>query len=433
MRNFPLRTLSVRTLLGLLGLATALTPLHSWIAALGWLTLGLLALAVTDGAGPKGPSAVMSAARSWLVGCLVAGVLWATQSILWHEPCCRVSGDLDAVLRLILGAASVYVIARARFLVPSGSTGQWLLCAIALACTVAFGLAAARGRNLPANPIPWAVAISFLVCLLLPRVFDGHESRGRRWLWGAGAMFGLGAVVLSQSRGAFGVFLWALWLALWTHRRHRTTTTHPRHRVAVTAVLLSGLLVVTALNLPGDPLRLNAAVQEVRTALQVKDYNTSLGARIALFRLGWEGLFESPWIGLGATERARRIHRAGDDLPPAQRAAFTQVREMSHVHNQYLNNAIDGGLIGLTGLLALLAGLWAAAAQLGRVNRTAGLQLWGVGWMHALAGLSNVNLAHNYYVLMLALSVGLVFVMAWAEPGPKIDEESKKSHLAVAL
>ena len=187
----------------------------------------------------------------------------------------------------------------------------------------------------------------------------------------------------------------------------------------LSAVLLSGLLVVGALNLPGDPLRLNTAVQEVKTALQVKDYNTSLGARVANFRIGWTGFVESPWIGLGATERIHRIRSAGNELPADQRAAFAHVRQLGHVHNQYLNNAIDGGLVGLSGLLALQVGLWLAAARLGRVNRTAGLQLWGVGWMHALAGLSNVNLAHNYYVLMLALSVGLVFVMAWAAPGPE--------------
>ena len=415
----PLRTRSVQALLGLLALAAAFSPLHSWIAALGWLSLGLLALALTDGAGQRGAPGLMSAAMAWLTGCLIAASLWATQSILWHEPCCRVSGDLDAILRLLLAAASVYVIVRARALLPFKETLTQLLYAIALACVVAFGLAAVRGRDLPSNPIPWAVATSFWVCLLLPHALDALGPRAHRWVCGTGAALGLGAVVLSQSRGAFGVFLWALWLALWTHRRHRTTTTHPRHRVAATAVLLSGLLVVTALNLPGDPLRLNTAVQEVKTALQVKDYNTSLGARVANFRIGWTGFVESPWIGLGATERIHRIRSAGNELPADQRAAFAHVRQLGHVHNQYLNNAIDGGLVGLSGLLALQVGLWLAAARLGRVNRTAGLQLWGVGWMHALAGLSNVNLAHNYYVLMLALSVGLVFVMAWAAPSPE--------------
>lgn len=416
----PLRTLSVHALLGVLALATAFLPLHSWIAALGWLALGLLALALalTDGAGQRGAPGLMSAAMAWLTGCLIAASLWATQSILWHEPCCQVSGDLDAILRLMLAAASVYVIVRARSPESTGQTDARLLHAIALAGVVAFALAAARGRNLPSHPISWAVATSFLVCLLLPRVFDAHESKGHRWFWGAGAACGLGGVVLSQSRGAFGVFLWALFLAIWTHRRHRAATHRRRHRLAA-MVLLSSLLVVGALNLPGDPLRLDTAVREVKTALQVKNYNSSLGARVALFRLGWEGFVESPWRGLGATERKRRIRHAGDELPADQRAAFAHVRELGHVHNQYLNNAVDGGLLGLAGLFALLAGLWVAAARLGRFNRTAGLQLWGVGWMHALAGLSNVNLAHNYYVLMLALSVGLVFVMAWAAQSPE--------------
>lgn len=405
----------MRILLGILWLAVAFSPLHSWIAAWGWLMLGLLALAVTDGAGQQGTPGMMSAAMAWLMGTIISASLWATQSIIWQEPCCTVSVGLDAVLRLMLAAVSIYVIARARSLAPNGQMGVRLLYAIVLACVLALVLAAVRGRDLPVNPIPWAVAMSFLVCLLLPWAFDAQEAKGRRWLWGAGAFFGLSGILLSQSRGAFSVLLWALFLAIWMHRRHRATS----RRVAAAALLLSGLLVTAALNLPGDPMRLNTALQDVKSAVQTKDYNTSLGARIALFRLGWEGFVESPWIGLGATERARRIRQAGEYLPVDQRVAFTHVREMEHVHNQYLNNAIDGGLVGLAGLLALQAGLWVAAHRLGRFNRMAGLQLWGVGWMHALAGLSNVNLAHNYYVLMLALSVGLVFVMAWAEPTPE--------------
>lgn len=416
MLNTRFRPFAVRILLGVLWLAVALSPLHSWIAAWGWLILILLALAVTDGTGQQGTPGMMSAATAWLTGSMISASLWATQSIIWQEPCCKVSSDLDAVLRLMLAAVSIYVIARARSLAPNGQTGARLLYAIALVCALAFVLAVVvRGRNLPANPIPWAVATSFLVCLLLPRAFDEQEAKGRRWPWGAGAFLGLGGVLLSQSRGAFGVLLWALFLAIWMRHRHRATSHRPLHRVAA-MVMLSGLLVTAALNLPGDPIRLNTALQEVKAALQTKNYDTSLGARVVLFRLGWEGFVESPWVGLGATERAHRIHRAGDDLPADQRAAFTYVRVMGHVHNQYLNNAIDGGLVGLAGLLALQVGMWVAAHRLGRFNRMAGLQLWGVGWMHALAGLSNVNLAHNYYVLMLALSVGLVFVMAWADP-----------------
>ncbi|MFZ1546246.1 MAG: O-antigen ligase family protein [Candidatus Nitrotoga sp.] len=418
MQKTRFRTFMVRILLGILWLAVALSPLHSWIAAWGWLMLGLLALAVTDGAGQRGTPAMMSAATAWLTGSMISASLWTTQSIIWQEPCCKVSMDLDVVLRLMLAAVSIYVIARACPPAPNGRTGARLLYAIVLACALAFLLAAIRGRHLPVNPIPWAVAISFLVCLLLPRAFDAQEAKGRRWLWGAGVFCGLGSVLLSQSRGAFGVLLWVLFLAIWMHRRHKANIHHSYHRVAA-AALLSGLLVTAALNLPGDPMRLNIALQEVKSAVQTKNYNTSLGARIALFRLGWEGFVESPWIGLGATERARRIHRAGDDLPADQRVAFTHVRVMGHVHNQYMNNAIDGGLVGLLGLLALQVGLWVAAHRLGTFNRIAGLQLWGVGWMHALAGLSNVNLAHNYYVLMLALSVGLVFVMAWADPTPE--------------
>jgi O-antigen ligase len=150
----------------------------------------------------------------------------------------------------------------------------------------------------------------------------------------------------------------------------------------------------------------------VETALETKDFNSSLGARVYLFQTGWDGFVESPWVGVGAAERTRRLQSAGLQLPPAETEHFSHVRTLGHVHNQYLHQAMDGGLLGLSGLLAILAGMIAAAWRLRRAHKIASQQLAGIAFVHATASLSNVNFAHNYYVLMLGLSISVVFLQA---------------------
>jgi hypothetical protein len=44
------------------------------------------------------------------------------------------------------------------------------------------------------------------------------------------------------------------------------------------------------------------------------------------------------------------------------------------------------------------------------------LQLQGLAFVHGLTALSNVNHAHNYYVVMLSLSVLLAFVLIRCKP-----------------
>ena len=41
----------------------------------------------------------------------------------------------------------------------------------------------------------------------------------------------------------------------------------------------------------------------------------------------------------------------------------------------------------------------------------------GVLFMHATAGLSNVNMAHNFYAIMLSLSVAVILIGAGARAG----------------
>ena len=80
------------------------------------------------------------------------------------------------------------------------------------------------------------------------------------------------------------------------------------------------------------------------------------------------------------------------------------------MHNQYLNNLVDGGLLSLTGLVALAAGMWLAAKRLQSQAPKASRQMKGLLLIHLSAGLSNVNFVHDYYVTMLALLITCNFI-----------------------
>jgi hypothetical protein len=89
-----------------------------------------------------------------------------------------------------------------------------------------------------------------------------------------------------------------------------------------------------------------------------------------------------------------------------------EVVAMGHVHNAYLHHLLDGGVLSLLGFLLSVAGLVHAGITVRKQYPVTALQLWGIAFVHATTNLSNVNLAHNYYALMLSVSLFLVFLSA---------------------
>ena len=393
----------------LLGICVALSPANSKLAGASWLVIctagAVAAWRNWRSLTPSSDTGVIDASRVWLICCAVAAALASMMALVWPDG----PDTLHAEYRLLTAAAAVHVLLRGQH--NAAAWRAYTLPALGLACVTAlFKVALTPDRLfLPSNALPWAVAVTFVLCLLLPRLLDRAQPlAGRRW-YGVAVALGVGAVLMSQSRGAYGVLVWCLWLAAVAWRR-----SHAQVRLRKVAVATSAMLILLGASAwhPADPLRLRMAVTEVTQAESQGHYNTSMGARIYLWSLGWKAFAESPLIGVGGAERLRRIHNAGLDLPAAQRGQLVVVRKVGHVHNQYLHAAMDGGLIGLAATLAVLVGLGWAALRLYRVDRVASLQLQGLLFMHATAGLTNVNMAHNYYAAMLSVAVALVLLGA---------------------
>lgn len=400
-------------LLLLLGLL-ALSPLHTKIAGLLWVLSGLTAAwwSWRYRHEPKVADAVSRAAWQWWLSCSVTLVLWQAMAWYWQEPCCDHSSDLNAALRWWLGALAAYGLVR-HWRGQARSQGP-LHHALALAglCSLLVVLTHDR-HELPSYPIPWSAGVAMLTVLLFPQALKAPPGSWQRRAWLAGCLAAVLAVLLSQSRGTYVLLAWMVYH--WA--RHLTAGAHWRQ--ALRPLLAAGLLftgIVASGLLPSDPLRMREGWNDIAASWREANYNTSLGGRFALYQLAADTVVESPWTGVGARERLQRIAQLGLDEPEPQRSLLSHARQQGHVHNAYLHNAMDGGLPGLAGFLMTIFGLMIAARTLQATHPVGSQQLQGLAFVHALASISNVNHAHNYYAVMLALCVMTVFVLARSQP-----------------
>lgn len=389
----------------MLGALLAFAPLHTKVAGAAWLGFCIWGLNAAFSNHRTTSRAATSAAAIWLSSCIVALVLASICIFVWSED----KDILNPQMRLLVPAIAAFFLLRKGSLSLQVRNGMFH--AIALACIIAFlstALLAIRGADVRAslatNAIPWAVAISFYPCLLLPAALAEHASILRRWFWLLSAACGIGAILLAQSRGAFLILPWCGLVYAWFwHGKQSRRISFPQTLLMLFAAV--SVLLASAWWSPSDVLRMREAAQNIKEIRTTENYNTSIGARIYIWDLAWQGIKQSPWTGIGSIERKRRIEHAGEGGSVEELAKLETVRSVGHVHNQYLNSALDGGMIGLAGLLALLVGMALTIRRLSLVDPGAAWQLGGVLFMHATASLTNVNFLHNYYVMALSLAV----------------------------
>jgi O-antigen ligase len=400
---------SVFVLLSLL----VLSPLNTKVAGVLWFFTLLIALglALSHRSGPVSTSPVVRAARIWLLYMLGATLLWWTSAWIWNDPWARGSADLHSAARLLSAALAGWAIVRlapGRVALPSSGS---LIVAISLACLSAYVLSLLITReHYPSNAVPWAAAIACLVCVLFPVGISKEICPRVRGLALLGSALGILALFENQTRGAYGVVIWllALWILSNKYRGSRL-----RGCIATAALALT---VVGSIVLPSnDPLRLREAWHDVRAVISDYRFDTSVGARLYLYKLAAESIAASPMIGIGSTDRLALIKGTLNSRNGNNNANMHNITELGHVHNAYLHHLLDGGLIALLGFFLTIGGIVHAGGVLKSTFPVASRQLWSIAFVHASTNLSNVNLAHNYYALMLSISLLLVFLSAYRD------------------
>lgn len=327
---------------------------------------------------------------------------------IWQED---LLSNLNPQIRILLPALATFLLLRK--LAPSHQMGTLLMNVLAAACIIAFiqtaylSIAAPEilRNSLASNAIAWAVGMSFIPCILLPVAAKARTTSYRTWFWYLGSLAGVLAVLLSQSRGALLIVPWCLLVLIWFKLPARYAVGMKIWCILLIPAFTTAMILATAWWTPGDKLRLHQMQQDLSSISAQKDYNNSIGARVYLWQMAWNDIKTSPWLGIGGTERLRRIKDAGTNEPQEVFNKLAEVRSLGHAHNQYLHIMWDYGLLGLSAFLVLLGGMIMMVWRLSQIAPTAAWQLAGVVSMHTVAGLTNVNFAHNYYVVALSLAI----------------------------
>jgi O-antigen ligase len=397
-----------------------LTPVSNKLAGLAYIGLLLVALWAwwrvprldIAAIGPE-----QLGARFWLGVCLAAVVLRAAVSLRWGDSL----GARHFEIRVLLAALAVYALRGRLFFSPRHR--PWLMHALALALMGAFGIAFVHSRATPTNPIPWAASVSFLTCVLMALAMEG----GSKWLRlsaVAGSFAGVGAVVLSQSRGSLGIIVWAGFLGALALYRAMHAVPQPdslaarlKPKIWMPSVVLLSLLAVF-FSMPrfyAEPAaRMQAAWSDVaRLSLASKNgapppevVATSVGVRVYMWQMAINQIEQAPLLGYGRDQRIAWVQGLS-------KTSGTDVfGSLAHLHSDPLNALFEHGIIGLMSYLGMAVGLGWTAWRYAPAGSAMRLGLTGLVWMHLTSGLSNMNTGHNYYGVVLSLSIALVWLLS---------------------
>jgi len=123
--------------------------------------------------------------------------------------------------------------------------------------------------------------------------------------------------------------------------------------------------------------------------------DSSWGARLEMWRLGWQSFVEHPWLGISASARPR-------DMPGAPALEIFGHR---HFHSHLMQTLVEGGLLGL---VISAAGLWYSSRMLivqsWSHERELALLAAGLLGAYAIEGLASATLIYDKPNTMLVIT-----------------------------
>lgn len=242
------------------------------------------------------------------------------------------------------------------------------------------------------------------------------ERRNYRMLAVAGTIAGLVAVVLSLTRGVAVVAVFSLLLLIFYAPRKWSP---PSMRfawlglaVAVAAALYGAADLISA--------RLILTVDEISSVIDGEN-SANIGERLRLWTAGWYAFLESPLWGHGIQNRMAKVAEwlAQDGEP---------IHSFTHAHNAFITFAIDGGIVVLGSVVAVLVMpvivAWRAPLDGDRRRRLfLALQITSI---YALCGLTQIMFKHD---IMDAFYVFFAILVAASVPAERTDGQAAKAEV----
>ena len=353
--------------------------------------------------------------RIWLFFTTLALLLKLLGVVYWGEDL----SERHAEFRLFLGALGIYGISHMKNIdeyqmhIRLGMIiSTSLACLLALVFFILYGFGAA-----PTNKIPWSGGIALMIIATVG--LAGYTQKNwERLLIFISAICGLLAIFLIETRGTYLALLIVPFLMIsiimWSNYNKTSIVSFSKNAgkqlSSIFVLILASVFLVilspsSILKAPFD--RVEVAKIEMHDALNKKDgsFDTSVGARVYMWRESVNILKDKWLFGIGKYERLIMVKNYGVYLNSEV------IQSLGHVHNEFLHVILDHGILGISSFLSYTIGLLVIALQLWRKKmRIPSLTFIGLALMHNFAELTNVNFAHNYYPIMLSLSISIMLV-----------------------
>jgi O-antigen ligase len=166
----------------------------------------------------------------------------------------------------------------------------------------------------------------------------------RRWLGTTAIVAGATATVLSLTRGvAIMVLPMIVLLAMYAPLRRQSL----RRQLSILLLTLAAALLAIYLTRSAIFLRWDQTLQEFQSVLD-DGTSSNVGERLRIWKAAVEAIHGSPIWGYGIQNRM-------DVLLPWLRLDGHPVHMFSHPHNGFLSSMLDGGIIALAALIAVLS------------------------------------------------------------------------------
>lgn len=215
-----------------------------------------------------------------------------------------------------------------------------------------------------------------------------HRLTKLYWL---GFFSGVAASIWSQTRGGWlAILLIFAWIFAVT-----TKNWSMRQKIILLIAVLIALVWLVIQPKSIVHARVRDAYMEVVAFLHTGQQDTAVGARLAMWSVAWDAIWQSPWFGIGQNGWVLARDAA---LADGRLSEFSA--RFTHVHNEYLDVAMKRGLIGLLFHLVLMLGpmlLFFAPHKYHASSEVRALAIAGmvVPMMYMDFGLTQTFLSHN--------------------------------------
>lgn len=261
------------------------------------------------------------------------------------------------------------------------------------------------------NPIFWGTfsCCNALLCLYLAELVKSNWIRYAFWL---ASLFSVYAMILSKTRGVFLAIVPILIIyCVYIFR----TARHPKLFIAA---VMGTMLLILIYQQDSIMPRVQTAVSQVKNYVMISPaddakkaapvYRTSVGVRLVEWKFSLSVFKESPIWGLGrkGAERAKeRYVREG--LSPSALLMFKK----GHVHNQYLQELVVRGLMGVFALIALLFVPLQQGMRRAKENDWTGYAIISLSIAFATFCLTEATLKHPYKIYVYLFFMAFLFLV----------------------